>query len=377
MDALGSKKEKHMETNDITTRDQRVIEHFKNACENLQEISPDLLADISTFIVGLEGPRDISPCLKGRGFSSSRTRVSCFNGSRPTNTGPNRSYAPSTGRHREPLGQNVSCSIDIPVMADATFRADPRTYIKREVFHDMLAVMTRFAGGIPPIDFDEGSSVPLALVVQLANKLTPSDITDRFCQAVIFDHVFDGQTLHADHLVFVDDACTQFVLVVATTVMDTSMNTGNFAPRLLSVLGTLLFLCVPTLGFCKSLLIFCIELGVTHSFTSRENHHRFETQVNSNLRVDDWQGLDIFFHQDRDEVAIGTVFRNGDRAGLASFRQVSMQGYSKRSIHLGEGELTILPGESVGGIGSRLVAMPFLEGRILGSARVEVLVSTI
>src|SRR6266852_1007675 len=314
---------------------------------------------------------------KGRSFPSSRMGFPASLGVACPSFCPSGSYTPSTGRCREPLGQNVEARVAIPVMPDSALWTDPFTYIQREVFHDMLALMTGFTGGIPPIDFDEGSSVPLALVVQLANKLTPSDITDRFCQAVIFDHVFDGQTLHADHLVFVDDACTQFVLVVATTVMYTSMNTGNFAPRLLSVLGTLLFLCVPTLGFCKSLLIFCIELGVTHSFTSRENHHRFETQVNSNLRVDDWQGLDIFFHQDRDEVAIGTVFRNGDRAGLASFRQVSMQGYSKRSIHLGEGELTILPGESVGGIGSRLVAMPFLEGRILGSARVEVLVSTI
>ncbi|HWS83576.1 MAG TPA: hypothetical protein VN207_04895 [Ktedonobacteraceae bacterium] len=49
-----------METNDITTRDQRVIEHFKNACENLQEISPELLADISTFIVGLEEPHKLT-----------------------------------------------------------------------------------------------------------------------------------------------------------------------------------------------------------------------------------------------------------------------------------------------------------------------------
>jgi len=45
-----------MGTSDITTRDQRVIEHFKNACENLEEISPELLADISKFIVGLSEP---------------------------------------------------------------------------------------------------------------------------------------------------------------------------------------------------------------------------------------------------------------------------------------------------------------------------------
>jgi len=43
-----------MGTNDITIRDQNVIEHFKNACENFQEISPELLADISKFIISLE-----------------------------------------------------------------------------------------------------------------------------------------------------------------------------------------------------------------------------------------------------------------------------------------------------------------------------------
>lgn len=42
-----------MGTNDITARDQRVIEHFKTACENLREISPELLADISKFIISL------------------------------------------------------------------------------------------------------------------------------------------------------------------------------------------------------------------------------------------------------------------------------------------------------------------------------------
>src|SRR5947207_1054948 len=42
-----------MGTNDSATRDQHVIEHLKCACKNLQKISPELLADISTFIVSL------------------------------------------------------------------------------------------------------------------------------------------------------------------------------------------------------------------------------------------------------------------------------------------------------------------------------------
>ena len=161
---------------------------------------------------------------------------------------PSRSYTSSTGRHREPLGQNISTCVEIPVVPNATFRADPFTHIQWEVFDHMLAVIARFTRWIPTIDFDEGSSVPLALVFQLADKLTPSDITDSFGQTVVFDHVLDGQTLHADHLVFVDDACREFVLVVSPTVIDTGMNTGDLTTCFLPVLGTFFLFRMPTSG---------------------------------------------------------------------------------------------------------------------------------
>ncbi len=174
-------------------------------------------------------------------------------------------------------------------MADATFWADPFAHIKREVFHDMLAIMAGFTGGIPPIDFDEGSSIPLALILQLADKLAPSHITDRFCKAVIFDHVLDGQTLHTYHLVFVNDACRKGVLVVATTVIDTGMHTCNLAPCLLPILGALLFLSVPTLRLCQTLFVLGIVARIAYGFASGEDHHRFEAQIKANLLVHNWK----------------------------------------------------------------------------------------
>src|SRR5260370_3407321 len=107
---------------------------------------------------------------KARGFSHSRTSFPASLEVASPSFRPGRSDTSSTGRHREPLGQNVVCGIDIPVMPDPTFRADPFTHIKWEVFYHMFAIMTGFAGRIPPINFDEGSSVPLALVLQLADK---------------------------------------------------------------------------------------------------------------------------------------------------------------------------------------------------------------
>ena len=130
---------------------------------------------------------DIHPMTKARGIPSSRMGFPASLGVACPSFCPSGSYTSSTGRCREPLGQNVSCSVDIPVMADATLWADPFTHIKREVLHDMLAVMTGFRRWIPTINFDEGSSIPLALILQLADKLAPSHITDRFGEAVIFD----------------------------------------------------------------------------------------------------------------------------------------------------------------------------------------------
>ena len=154
----------------------------------------------------------------------------------------------------------------------------------------MLACMTSLSRWIPLIDFDQGSFVPLALVFQLTDELTPSDITDGFCKLVVFDHVLDSQTFDADHLVFANDACRKFVLVVTTLVVDTSMNTGDFEPGLLPVLGTFLFLGMPTLGFCKSFSPLRSNLGLSMFHQSR-GYHGFDAKIKPNHCDYHWKGL--------------------------------------------------------------------------------------
>jgi|SRR5260370_4203275 len=92
----------------------------------------------------------------------------------------------------------------------------------------MLAGMTGLRRWVPLIDLDQGSSVPLGFVFQLTDKLTPSDILNSFSKLVILDHVLDCQALHANHLVFVNKACTELMLVVSSPVLNTSMELGNF-----------------------------------------------------------------------------------------------------------------------------------------------------
>src|SRR5712691_10322430 len=120
----------------------------------------------------------------------------------------------------------------------------------------MLACMTGLRRWVPLINLDQGSSVPLGFVFQLTDELTPSHIRDSLSQAVVLDHVLDCQALDAHHLVFVDDACAELVLVVSPSIGDTSMDTGDLQTGLVPVLGALLFSGMSPLRFYQPLFIF-------------------------------------------------------------------------------------------------------------------------
>jgi hypothetical protein len=106
----------------------------------------------------------------------------------------------------------------------------------------MLASATGLRRGIPLVNLDQGSSVPPGFIFELTDELPPSDITDRFGKLGILDHVLNCQTLYAYHLVFVDDAGGEVVLVVSSAVGDTSMDFGNFQTSFVSVLGAFFLL---------------------------------------------------------------------------------------------------------------------------------------
>src|SRR5260370_20997195 len=99
----------------------------------------------------------------------------------------------------------------------------------------MLAGTTGLRRGIEPIDLDQGPSIPLGFIFQLADELAPAHIADRFGERVVLDHILDCQALHADHLVFVDDACREFVLVVSPSIGDTSVDFRYFETSFVAV----------------------------------------------------------------------------------------------------------------------------------------------
>ena len=139
-----------------------------------------------------------------RGFpASSRTAWFGFHRSR--------SSALSTGMNRESHGKDIVCCIDVTVVMDTTFRAGPFTHIKRESVEKMTALETALTGRVPPINLDQGSTIPVGFVFQLGHKLRPSDIAYRFGELLVLDHVFDCQRLNTDRLVFTDQSCRELV----------------------------------------------------------------------------------------------------------------------------------------------------------------------
>src|SRR5205809_3220364 len=315
---------------------------------------------------------DNSPWLKPRGFSSSRKRTSCFIGNCLPSLRPNRSYVASTGSNREPLGHNVHCSIDITIVKHAAFRTYPFPYVQGKRVYYLFAGTTSLRRGIEPINLNELPPIPLCLVFQLAHKLAPADIRDGLSQTVVLDHILDCQTLHADHLVFMDDACTELVLVVPSAVSNPDMKACCLLASFLSILRAFLLPGMTPLRFGEFLLIHGKIAGIANLLPCRDGHHRLDAQVQPNHVRGDGKRFDALGYQDRDEVPPSRIFGDRDRTGLGIFGQWAVPLDRQRLLHLSQGKGFPLPLEGIGGIGCRLVMMLFLEGGVLSPTFKEV-----
>src|SRR5690348_7263901 len=127
-------------------------------------------------------------------------------------------------------------------MDATTFGTRPPPGIKRKRVENMPAGKAALAAGIPLVNLDECASIPVGLVLQLANELTPTDILNGLRQRGMFDHRLHAQTFDAYRLVLTNDAGREFVQEVLATVNDTCVNTRHLHAGLVAVLGAELFL---------------------------------------------------------------------------------------------------------------------------------------
>src|SRR5712692_406222 len=115
----------------------------------------------------------------------------------------------------------------------------------------MTTVKAAFGGWVPLVNFHNGTPVPICFVLKLSDKFRPPYITDSFSQTVVFDYVFDLQTLEAYDLVFAYDPGREFLLIVSSPVCNLLMETSNLETSFGTVLRTFFLFCVTALCLRK------------------------------------------------------------------------------------------------------------------------------
>lgn len=136
--------------------------------------------------------------------------------------------------------QDILRCVNISVVNSPTLRADPLSH--REIFHLWIlgsTAGTDLGGCKEPIDLYDLFSIPLSLVFQLSNELTPGDIRDLLRQLMIPHHVLDAKILHADDVVISDQLSGEFMQGVHPLIMDLLMETSYLQFSLSSIVAPL------------------------------------------------------------------------------------------------------------------------------------------
>jgi len=227
----------------------------------------------------------------------------------------------------------------------------------------MTTVKAAFGRWVPLVNLDQRTPIPRCFVLKLPDKLSPTHITDSFRQTAILDHVLDGKTLDAYDLVFAYGVSRELMLVVSSAICNLLMDTSDLETSLGLVLGPLFLFCMTALCFGKLLLVFGEELRIAIGVPIAGDDHRLQTQVKSYYLRRDFQGLDVFFYQDGDKIAISLVFGDGNSTWQPSIWQGAMPNDGKRSIHLRQRESMPVPGKGVTRIScGLLIAFLFEDG---------------
>lgn len=333
--------EEAMSFSDLDYELDQLREQFGEGSEVEKLFESDHFTDGATF-----GYFDILPMPKGRGFPPSRVRFPVSLKLAYTSFHPSRSYGFSTGfKYRESHGMYITSSVHISIMGNAAFRANPMANIERKRVEDMPTIETALGRGIPLVDLDKVPAIPLCFVCELGHELRPANIRDSLAQFRVFDHVLDGQALDADRLVLTDQACREFLQEVTATIGYSGVDLGNLFAGFLSVFASLLFLGVPTLSLRQFLFILGEEFGVAYGFTGGENHEVLQAEISAYGLLTGRQTLNVILYQDGDEIAISTVFRNGNGTWFAPFGQGSRPDDIKRLGHLCKDEVACRPNE--------------------------------
>ncbi|GAP96935.1 hypothetical protein NIES2104_34820 [Leptolyngbya sp. NIES-2104] len=194
---------------------------------------------------------------------------------------PFRSYVRSTDFHRKPCGKNVLCRVDISVMVHPTVWAVPLTNIQRQLFNDVPTVATSLRTRKPAVNLDQRATIPIALVFELFDQLSPTCVTDREGKFSVLHHVLHSQILDGDGLVFTHQSSRQLVKRIFSRISDFLMHLCDFEPRFVSIVRPFLFAAQRLLSFFQLAVFRSKAFRVCNLFTRTQSNQARYTQINT------------------------------------------------------------------------------------------------
>lgn len=213
--------------------------------------------------------------------------------------------------HRE----NVLSCVYVAVVLVATFWALPPSNAEGHFLHAVPAGATGLASGSKLVDLPEIPSIPSSLVFELADKLKPTAIQDRFGKIFILDHIGDLQGFNVDRLVFANQFCCCLVRPIQPRVCYSFMDFGDTDTRLVP----------PVRSHCaagKYSLCFRELFGVLHSkpfifdgLAVASFSKRLDAQVYSDFFTCGWLNAIVFVNPNANEIATARSLADRDRRG--------------------------------------------------------------
>lgn len=203
----------------------------------------------------------------------------------------------------------------------------------------MTTAITTLTRRIPLVNLDKCSAAPFCFVLKLPNHFAPIGVTNGLSKSRILDHVFNAQTLTANHLVFVYQRSGEFVGKVAAAVGNLRLNASNFDSGFVEVGSSFLLLGKAALRLSQFLLVLCSMAGIARFKPVSGNHKVGQTQINTRCLFGNRQWFRLEAAQHRHEVAACTVFRDSDGSWFA--RKFTRPANIKRLFGLGNVDIAI------------------------------------
>lgn len=283
------------------------------------------------------------------------------------------SYTRSTGRNREPRGQNVLCSVMVSVVATAATWALPVASAQIETVENEPTIAAGFAARKPSVDFDDLSPVPFRLVLELPDQLRPASIADASGQRSIASHSTYAEVLDYNRLVFANESSTQLVEIVPTSVGNFCMQASQLAPGFVSILRAFLLPGQTSRQEAFSLQLPIVMPRVYKVLSSGKRHQAIQPDVYPNSLFHFGKRLNRrVVTQDRNMPSPSRVKADGHTAGLGVLRKWSRPDDAQGLFHFGQKYLAIAHPERTSGELSRTTIAPFLKFRVLSTLGEEV-----